>query len=315
MNSSDALIDALKALAEPSRLRLLQLCRTDAVAVSELAHVLGASEPSVSRHLKLLEAAGLLRRARQGQRIYFTLCAQGAAAVILASVLEQHAAVDPSSRQDRQRLAALRGRAARSRGAVESSPLGRALVASAAQALHLAQPILCARVLRLCQIDLLAMLASASEGSPGMSIEVSVDDALQRERLQRWLSASDRNRSGQVRVTVRGAVRRGVRRDARVAASADLLVVDCSDATASEIAESLQYAASQLAPSGHLWLFANYDALDGGIAAEHPLMQLRRLLAGCGFHSARLQPIEADGAHILFSVATHAARNFKAIGT
>ena len=53
------LLAALRALAETTRLRLLVLCARGELTVSELAQILGQSQPRVSRHLKLLCEAGL----------------------------------------------------------------------------------------------------------------------------------------------------------------------------------------------------------------------------------------------------------------
>ncbi|HLY53634.1 MAG TPA: metalloregulator ArsR/SmtB family transcription factor, partial [Steroidobacteraceae bacterium] len=61
----------LKAAGEPSRLRLLALCIERSLSVSDLAHALRQSEPRVSRHLKILCAAGLLSRTREGQRVRY----------------------------------------------------------------------------------------------------------------------------------------------------------------------------------------------------------------------------------------------------
>ena len=54
-------VQLLKALAEPTRLRIVALCRTGGdLAVSEFVRILGQSQPRVSRHLKLLTEAGAL---------------------------------------------------------------------------------------------------------------------------------------------------------------------------------------------------------------------------------------------------------------
>ena len=44
------LIDSLKAIAEPTRLRIVSLCAGGELAVSEIAQILGQSQPRVSRH-------------------------------------------------------------------------------------------------------------------------------------------------------------------------------------------------------------------------------------------------------------------------
>jgi len=73
----DALISALRAAAEPSRLRLLALCAQADLSVTELTQILGQSQPSVSRHLKLLCDAGLLNRSREGLWAFYRLANGG----------------------------------------------------------------------------------------------------------------------------------------------------------------------------------------------------------------------------------------------
>jgi len=58
--SLSTVLEALRAAAEPTRLRLLALCAKGELTVSELVQILGQSQPRVSRHLKLLCDAGLL---------------------------------------------------------------------------------------------------------------------------------------------------------------------------------------------------------------------------------------------------------------
>jgi DNA-binding transcriptional ArsR family regulator/protein-L-isoaspartate O-methyltransferase len=67
-----------KLLAEPARLRLLALTGEDELAVSELADLLGESQPNVSRHAAPLRQAGLLSVRRQGTWTLMRL-AEGAA--------------------------------------------------------------------------------------------------------------------------------------------------------------------------------------------------------------------------------------------
>ena len=69
----DDLLAALRAVAEPTRLRLLVLCARGELTVSELTQILGQSQPRVSRHLKLLCDAGLLDRFREGSWVFYRL--------------------------------------------------------------------------------------------------------------------------------------------------------------------------------------------------------------------------------------------------
>ena len=69
----DDLLLALRAVAEPTRLRLLALAARGAFNVSELVTILGQSQPRLSRHLRLLVEAGLLRRQQEGVFCWFAL--------------------------------------------------------------------------------------------------------------------------------------------------------------------------------------------------------------------------------------------------
>jgi len=69
----EQLLSALKAAAEPTRLRILAICARAELTVSELTQVLGQSQPRVSRHLKLLCAAGLLSRHPEGAWVFYRL--------------------------------------------------------------------------------------------------------------------------------------------------------------------------------------------------------------------------------------------------
>lgn len=50
----------LKALADKNRLRIIKLLEARKMCVCELAFVIGITQPSVSRHLKKLSAAGIV---------------------------------------------------------------------------------------------------------------------------------------------------------------------------------------------------------------------------------------------------------------
>ncbi len=69
----ERLLARLRAVAEPTRLRLLALCGDGELTVTELAQILGQSQPRVSRHLKLLCDAGLLDRFPEGNWVFYRL--------------------------------------------------------------------------------------------------------------------------------------------------------------------------------------------------------------------------------------------------
>ncbi len=67
------LLTSLRALAEPTRLRLLALAARGGFCVVDFTEILDQSQPRLSRHLKLLCDAGLLARLREGANVWFTL--------------------------------------------------------------------------------------------------------------------------------------------------------------------------------------------------------------------------------------------------
>ncbi len=69
----DALLLALRACAEPTRLRLLALAARGAFCVMEFTEILGQSQPRLSRHLRLLVEAGVMERVREGANVWFAL--------------------------------------------------------------------------------------------------------------------------------------------------------------------------------------------------------------------------------------------------
>jgi len=62
-----------RVLGEPLRLRLLQQLALAERSVSELAALLGTSQPNVSKHLKLMQDAGLVTRRADKNAAYYSL--------------------------------------------------------------------------------------------------------------------------------------------------------------------------------------------------------------------------------------------------
>jgi DNA-binding transcriptional ArsR family regulator len=56
------------ALADPTRRAILGRLASGEASVAELTEPFGISQPAISRHLKVLEKAGLIRRSRDAQR-------------------------------------------------------------------------------------------------------------------------------------------------------------------------------------------------------------------------------------------------------
>ena len=60
-----------KVLGEPMRLRILQAVCKEPRSVNEIVEATGATQANVSKHLALLAAAGILRREKDGQRVFY----------------------------------------------------------------------------------------------------------------------------------------------------------------------------------------------------------------------------------------------------
>ena len=117
MNSQDtsqllfdhaSLVTALKAVAEPTRLRILLLLQSGELNVKDLTLVLGQSQPRLSRHLKLLHEAGLIERFREGSWAYFyvsTRTSGGRLATNLIDIVDRN---DDLILRDRERARALK---------------------------------------------------------------------------------------------------------------------------------------------------------------------------------------------------------------
>src|SRR5258708_8626203 len=98
------LLAALRAVAEPTRLRLVVLCARGELTVSELTQILGQSQPRVSRHLKLLCEAGLLDRFREGSWVFYRLSQAGPAGALARQLVAACDDADPTIALDLQRL-------------------------------------------------------------------------------------------------------------------------------------------------------------------------------------------------------------------
>ena len=107
-SSLSTTLAGLEAAGEVTRLRLLALLSEAEITVSELVHILGQSQPRVSRHLKLLVESGLVERHREGAWAFFTLSPAGPSAQLARDILRRIDPFDPQIVADRQRLAEVR---------------------------------------------------------------------------------------------------------------------------------------------------------------------------------------------------------------
>lgn len=102
----EELLAALRACAEPTRLRILALVARGAFCVTEFTEILGQSQPRLSRHLRLLCDAGVLERLREGANAWFGLPPEDSAGYSLVrAVLDRLPVADEVLAADRRQAA------------------------------------------------------------------------------------------------------------------------------------------------------------------------------------------------------------------
>jgi ArsR family transcriptional regulator len=94
----------LKALADRNRLRIIKMLQRKPMCVCEITAVLGISQPSVSRHLRVLRDAGLVRDRRGGPWIDYepAFDTDNPTAAELLALLGNLMEDDPQMRADRE---------------------------------------------------------------------------------------------------------------------------------------------------------------------------------------------------------------------
>lgn len=105
---SDQLVAGLRAIGEPTRLRIAALVSQGELTVTELCRILGQSQPRVSRHLKLLCDAGLLQRHSEGTSAFFSPSLDAGGRALLDGIVGFIDSDDPLMTADRHRLDSIR---------------------------------------------------------------------------------------------------------------------------------------------------------------------------------------------------------------
>ena len=88
---AEATADLFKALADPARVRIVNLLATsdgEPVCICHLVEPLGLSQPTVSHHMKRLLDAGLVEREQRGKWAYFALRSEAVEKLALVADLK-----------------------------------------------------------------------------------------------------------------------------------------------------------------------------------------------------------------------------------
>ena len=102
------LVDTLKALAHPVRLRILALLRDGELCVCEVAEVLGLAPSTVSEHLTDLRRTGLVREWKVGRWVHVALSDEAPARSMLEVIWPLLVPAEADFTRDRAQARALR---------------------------------------------------------------------------------------------------------------------------------------------------------------------------------------------------------------
>ncbi|MCP4896988.1 MAG: winged helix-turn-helix transcriptional regulator [bacterium] len=81
MQASDELLqriaEVLKAMADPTRLKILHCLHRGELCVSDILSFVGGSQANVSKHLSVLKRAGLVDCRREGLNVFYRIVDEG----------------------------------------------------------------------------------------------------------------------------------------------------------------------------------------------------------------------------------------------
>lgn len=69
----DLVAARFRTLGEPVRIRILQLLQGGEQNVTTLVSGVGSTQPNVSKHLRILQDAGLVARRQEGNSVYYSI--------------------------------------------------------------------------------------------------------------------------------------------------------------------------------------------------------------------------------------------------
>jgi ArsR family transcriptional regulator len=290
-------VSALRAAAEPTRLRLLALLARAELTVGEICEVIGQSQPRVSRHLKLLCDVGLLDRFREQNWVYYRAPASGSERATVQQLLAMVREDDDLLRRDRKRMEQVIRE--RGRRAATHLPVGsRSAASSEVDAIILSEladePIGVLLDVATGSGHLLELLGAKATRAVGIDIS---SDAL---RL--------------ARTNVHGAglshceLQRGDMYDLPFAGPLfDTVTVDRVLATAQRPAAALSEISRTLKSGGRAIVIEDFDTLTGAGTAN-PIATLREWFARAGLECQRVHPVDTEDSHLLVALARRPAQ-------
>jgi len=286
------LLPRLRAIAEPTRLRLLAVLARGEFSVSELMEILGQSQPRISRHLKLLDDCGLLERFREQHWMFYRVAGDSDGGRLVTLLLEQLDANDPALAGDFERM-----------GRVLEVRAGRSVAGGAdtgAAESHDLVPLIAAELGKQGQDALLYFGVAPDEVLAGLGSRARRAVGMNPSRMVVQRARARLHSAGLNHCVLQRGELAALPHPSH---SFDVAVVDRVLAAADRPAEALREVARVLRPSGRLLVVENFDSLDQRTPDSNPLELLRAWLTEAGLACDRLRPIDVIGAHLLLAVA------------
>lgn len=291
-------VSALRAAAEPTRLRLLALLGRAELTVGEICDVIGQSQPRVSRHLKLLCDADLLDRFREQLWVYYRVPASGAPREAVTQLLALVDENDDVIRRDRRRMEeviAERGRRAADELAGERVT-GTSEVIDATVLEELAgEPIGALLDVGTGSGHILRLLGGKATRAVGIDI------------------SSDALRVARTKVHSAGLshceLQRGDMYDLPFAAPLfDTAVAERALADAERPVQALAEICRTLKHGGRAIVIEDFDALIAASPAN-PIATLREWFSKAGLEISRVRPVDTEAGHLLLAIGRRVAHS------
>jgi ArsR family transcriptional regulator len=291
----DILLANLRAIAEPTRLRLIAVLVRGEFSVTELTQILGQSQPRVSRHLKLLDDCGLLERFREQHWIYYRVPAETPGGRLVRDLVSRLDPTDPTMVADMQRVAVLLEQRSKRGGSPGDTP-------ASVERSHDEFVLELATEIGDRGHDALLYFGVAPAGViAGLGARARRIVGMNPSRLEVQRARAALHSRGLSHCLMQQGDLKAL---PQASASFDVAVLDCALAAEPRPVDALREVARVLKPQGRLVLVEDYDALERRATSSHPLGLVREWLAECGLVCARLRPVDVHGANLLLAVAT-----------
>jgi ArsR family transcriptional regulator len=291
-STTKALLQQMKTLGDPTRLRLLALCRQGECSVSELTRVIGQSQPRISQQLKQLCEAGLLERFRDGKRVFYRVPTGHKLGTNLHQLLELIPDQDPEFIEDWRLLRQSRGERVDATGAVANDELSNRALHRAILDLTVTAPIGDLLDVGCGRGSLLKLLAGRAHRAIGVDIDANARQLARAELLFAGLPNCSLRKGDMYRLPFADA-------------EFNTIIIDDVLADAHSPVIALKEARRLLKPGGRLFVLES--VLDRSASELQKSLAKWSAAAGLRLAPARLAPMKTPA--WLLSVATPAGSN------